>query len=421
MRTSLNGPVILFGNDNPQQISDTDSGPNVDYQSNAILDSRYVSQVTAAGEGAQGGVLAWHNPVEVEALSSIPQAAANANIAALSTPAALAFFTLASANTTGIAVNIPLIPYGQAIQPGAQGLVNVIALDFGFATGTTTTAAATANVLTLTGPTPAGYTGTATYASRFFYPGQRILVPGAGNAGGTLPLSTIVLATDRYAAPGQVLAATGTVLMANPALAVATGVGIGTSDQEYGVAVKPVVKAGAVRVYDPAQMTARNVTVTSASTTASGNVIVRGYDIYEQPMSEIIAIPTTATTNAGNKAFGYIGSVQVQAGGVTTGTVSIGTGSKIGLPVRVDVFEALALWSGGVQIVGPGAGALPTGLVTADQTLVATSSTGDVRGTYTPATLNGTLRLAVYHQAPISQAKVSNNIDFRGIVGVVQA
>jgi len=418
MRTALSGPVIQYGNDNPQQISDTEAGPCVDYQANALLDSRYVSQATSAGGGAQGGVLAWHNPAELEVLSAVPAAPAVAAIAASATPAALAFFSLVSANAAGVSVNMPLIPFGSAIQPGSQALVNVVALDFGFALGTTTIAAATANVLTLTGPTPGGYTATATYASRFFYPGQRILVPGAGNVAGTLPLSTVVLATDRYAAPGQVLAATGTVLMANPALAVATGVNIGTSDQEYGVACSPVIRAGAVRAYDPAQLVARNVSVTNG-VGGSGTVIVRGYDIYNQPMSEVIAI-TASTTVAGKKAFKYIASVQVQAGGVTTGGVSIGTGQLLGFPVRVDLFEAAALWVNNVQIVGS-AGALPTAFVTADQTPVATSATGDVRGTYGNTAPNGTIRFALYHQAPIHQAKVSTNIDSRGLVGVVQA
>lgn len=419
MRTSLDGPVIQYGNDNPQQVSNTEAGPCVDYQANSLLDSRYVSQATAAGEGAQAGVLAWHNPAELEVLSCVPQAASAAVIAAAQAPTIGGFFTLASANATGIAVNIPLIPYGQAIQPGAQALVNVIALDFGFATGTTTIAAATASVLTLTGPSGPGYTGTATYASRFFYPGQRILVPGAGNVAGTVPLSTVVLATDRYAAPGQVLAATGTVLMANPALAVATGVGIGTADQEYGVAVKPVIKAGAARVYDPAQMTSRNVTVT-ASGASTGTVTVRGYDIYEQPMSQTITIAGTATAS-GTKAFAYISSVQLNLGATLTGTLSVGTGLAIGLPVRVDIGEAAAFWQNGIQLVGSGAGVF-TGVVFADQTPVATPTTGDVRGTWAPATVpNGTVRYVVYHQAPIHQAKVSTNIDSRGLVGVVQA
>lgn len=418
MRTAFTGPVVLFGNDNPQQVSETDSGPNIDYQSNALLDSRFVSQATMAPSA--GGINSFHNAVDVEALSCVPQAASNVVLAAAQAPAALAFFTLASANAAGIAINIPLVPFGTAIQPSST-TVPVIALDFGFALATTNVTAGTANQITLTGPTPGGYSGTATYASRFFYPGQKILVSGAGNAAGTVPLSTTVLATDRYAAPGQVVQATGVVLMANNSLFAGTGLAVGTADQEYGVAVKPVVRAGAARVYDPAQMTARNVTLTAGSTTASGNAIVRGFDIYEQPMSEIIAIPTTATTNAGNKAFAYISSVQVQAGGVTTGNVSVGTGTKLGIPVRVDMFEYLTLFANNVQIVGA-AGALPATLVTADQTPVATSSTGDVRGTYSPASApNGTIRYVAFHQAPLSQAKVSSNIDFRGIVGVVQA
>jgi hypothetical protein len=419
MRTSIDGPVILYGNDNPQQNSNTDAGPNVDFQSNALLDSRFASLVAAAGEGAQGGVLSFHNPVEVEIYSSVPQAASNTLITTSQTPAALAFFALASANAVGLAVNIPLIPFGQAYFPGAV-TTPVLALDFGMAIGTTTTAVATASTVTLTGPTPTGYTATATYASRFFYPGQRIIIPGAGNAAGTIPLITVVNATDRYAAPGFALAATGTITIANPALAVATNVGIGTSDQEYGVAAKPVVKAGAVRVYDPAQLTARNVTVTNG-VGGSGAVTVRGFDIYEQPMSEVIAI-TASTTVPGKKAFAYISSVQVNAGGVTTGGVSIGTGTALGIPVRTDLTEFLTIWQNGIELPGS-AGAAPAGVVFADQTLVATSATGDVRGTYLPGTTlpNGTARYTFFHAAPIAQAKVSNNIDFRGIIGVVQA
>lgn len=417
MRTAFNGPLILYGNDNPQQISDNDAGPNIDYQATGLIDSRYVSQATAAP--TNGGILGFHNPSQLEVLSAIPVAASNTVIAASATPAALAFFTLASANASGIAINIPLIPYGTAIAPGAVP-VPVIALDFGMALGTTTTAAATAKTVTLTGPTPGGYTGTATYASRFFYPGQRIFISGAGNAGGTLPLSTTVNATDRYAAPGFSLAATGTITIADAALAAVTSQAIGTCDQEYGIAVKPVVKAGAARLYDPAQMTARNVTVTNG-VGGSGAVTVRGYDIYEQPMSEVIAI-TASSTVAGNKAFAYISSVQVNAGGVTTGGVSIGTGTKLGLPVRVDVSESVQVWQNGIQLPGTAGGTL-AGVTFADQTLVATSATGDVRGTYLPGTTvpNGTARYCVYNVAPISQSKVSTNIDFRGLVGVVQA
>jgi hypothetical protein len=419
MRTGVSGPVVIYGNDNPQQVSDTEAGPNFDYQSNALFDSRYASQATAAGEGAQGGVLGSHNPVQIESLSAFPVANNTTAITTSQTPAAGAFFALNTAVAAGVAPNMPLIPQGNPIIPGSSNLVNVMALDFGFAIGTTTTAAATAQVVTITGPTatlPAGYTASAVYGTRFFYPGQRILIAGAGNAAGTAPLSTVVTATDRYAAPGFALAAAGTITIANPALFAAAGLSIGTADQEYGVAVKPVVKAGAGRIYDPAQMLSRVVTVTSGSTTASGTVIVRGYDIYEQPMSQLITIPTTASTNTGTKAFAYISSVQVSAGGVTTGGVSIGTGGLFGLPMRTDLVEYQLGYFGGVAIA-------IASYVMADQTTPATNTvggSGDVRGTVA-VTANGTTRLTVLQTAPIIQAKVTNNIDYRGLFGVTNA
>jgi hypothetical protein len=416
MRTSLDGPVILYGNDNPQQVSNTDAGPNVDYQSNALLDSRYVSQVTADGATGGGGVNALHNPIVVEGISSCPQAASAALIAAAQAPTIGGFFTLASANAAGIAVNIPLVPFGVAIQSAAIP-VPVLALDFGFATGTTTIAAATATTVTLTGPTPVPlYTGTATYASRFFYPGQRILIPGAGNLSGTAPLSTVVLATDRYAAPGIAIAATGTITIANPALAVATGVAIGTADQEYGISAAPVVKAGAVRVYDAPQLTARNVTVT-ASGASTGTVTVRGYDIYGQAMSQTITIVGTGISTTGTKAFKYISSVQLNLGATLTGTLSVGTGTAFGVPTRLDLVEYATAYLAGTATPL----VLGTNSVGADQTPVATATTGDVRGTITYAGANGANRLTFLQQAPIHQAKVSTNIDPRGLLGVTQA
>jgi hypothetical protein len=415
MRTSLSGPVVIIGNDNPQQISDTDAGPNVDYQSNSLLDSRYASDASMAGSA--GGVLALHNPVQIESISAFPSTGGVATIAASQTPAALAFFALATAVAPGVAPNIPLVPQGTAIQPTAA-TTPVLALEFGFALVTTTTAAATANVLTVTGPTvtlPAGTSASAVYATRFFYPGQKIIVAGAGNAAGTVPLLTSVLATDRYAVPGQALAAAGTVVIANPALFAATGLSVGTSDQEYGVAVKPVIKAGATRIYDPSQMLSRVVTVTNG-VGGSGSVTVRGFDIYEQPMSQVIAI-TASSTVAGTKAFAYISSVQVNAGGVTTGGVSIGTANIFGLPVRADVVEYQQGFQGGV--------AIPiTSYVLADQTTPATNTSGgsgDVRGTVAMTTPNATTRLVVLQTSPAATAVRTTNIDARGLFGVTNA
>jgi hypothetical protein len=417
MRTSLDGPVILYGNDNPQQISNTDAGPNADYQSNALLDSRFASQVTAAGEGANAGILAWHNTVELETLSAIPQALSTTIIAAAQAVTAGNFFTLASANALGVAVNIPLVPQGTAIQP-TSAVLPVLALDFGFALATTNVTAGTANQMTITGPTPtpAG-SASAVYATRFFYPGQRIIVAGAGNAAGTLPLFTTVLATDRYAAAGQALQAAGVILMANNALFAGANMQVGTSDQEYGVAAKPVVKGGALRIYDPAQVISRVVTVT-ASGASTGSVLVRGYDIYEQPISQNITIAGTATAT-GTKAFKYISSVFFNVGGTLTGTLAIGTADIIGFPTRSDEFEYTNIYAAGAYITSS------TGYVPADQTSPATNTaggSGDVRGTYALQTAsNGSRRFVFTQIAPIATAKLFTNIDQRGICGVVNA
>ncbi len=417
MRTCFSGPLISYGNDNPQQISDAETGPDIQYQSVALIDSRFVSDATAAGKGSQGGILSWGSTDELEVLSAIPATLSTTLIAAAQAPTVGGFFTLASANAAGVAVNIPLVPQGTAIQPTAV-TVPVLALDFGFAQGTTTTAASTATTVTITGPTPtpAG-SASATYATRFFYPGQKIIIAGAGNAAGTAPLFTTVLATDRYAAAGSSVAAAGTITIANPALFAGTVLAIGTSDQEYGVAVKPVIRAGAARVYDPSQLLSRVVTVT-ASGASTGSVTVRGYDIYEQPMSQIITISGTATA-AGTKAFKYISSVQFNTGGTLTGTLAIGTADVIGFPVRADEFEYTT-----VKVAGTGITSA-TGFVAADQTSPATNTaggSGDVRGTYALQTAsNGSNRVVFFQRVPAAQYKVSTNIDSRGITGVVNA
>jgi hypothetical protein len=427
MRTGVSGPVVLYGNDNPQQISDTDTGPNIDYQSNSLIDSRYVSQATAAGEGSNGGILALHNPVQNQGINSFPSAGSATAIAAAQAPTVGGFFTLVAANSAGIAVNIPLIPQNAPISTNAQyaGLnaaqpqpiiptavtVPVIALDFQFATGTTVAGSA---VLTITGPTvtlPAGSSSTAVYGTRYFYPGQKLLIAGAGNSAGTAPLFCSVLATDRYTAPGIPLAAAGNITLSTPALFTGT-VYIGASDQEYGVAVKPVLRAGAARIYEPALMTTRTV-ITTASGASTGTVTIRGYDIYEQPMSETQTIVGTGVT-VGKKAFAYISSVQLNTGSALTGTLSIGTGNVFGLNVRADEVEYQQGFQGGV--------AIPiTSYIMADQTSPATSTTGDVRGTVAMTTPNSTTRLIVLQTVPLAQAVRTTNIDARGIFGVNQA
>lgn len=406
MRTALSGPIILYGNDNPQQISDTDAGPNIDYQGNALIDSRYVSAAVAAPTA--GGINSWFIPSLVEDLVGIPRALGGANIAAAQAATNGGFFTLASANAAGIAVNVPFIPQGSPITPGSTAQVNVLALDFGMALCTTTTAAATAKTVTITGPVSAAY------ALRFFYPGQRLIIPGAG-ASSTLPLFCTVLATPTAAAAGSVVSAAGTVTVDTAAGTVVTASAVGTADRLYGIVASPVIAAGAANIYDPAQLVARTLSVT-ASGGASGSVLVRGYDIYGQAMSESITIVGSGVSTTQKKAFKYISSAQAIGAGVTTGTLSIGTTDVFGFGIRSDLFEYTDIYYNGALITAS------TGWLAADITSPATTTTGDVRGTYAvQSASDGTKKLIVFQVPAAAQACKSTNIDNRLLAGVVQA
>ena len=131
--------------------------------------------------------------------------------------------------------------------------------------------------------------------------------------------------------------------------------------------------------------------VVAAWTTAAVLTVI-GTDFYGQPQTESSASGTTFT---GKKAFATITAISVSTN-VTGATV--GTGNVLGLPYKVisgDVF-------GSTFNDAADAGTVVLG----DITLPATATTGDVRGTYTPAgTLNGSsfLGLLIKPQDPSTQ------------------
>jgi hypothetical protein len=134
--------------------------------------------------------------------------------------------------------------------------------------------------------------------------------------------------------------------------------------------------------------TPRNITLTSGGNISAVTFTVSGYDVYGQAMTEAITGPN-ANTVGGNKAFKSITKVAVN-GAVGTST-SVGFGDKLGLPFALlDVgYVAHLSWASTL--------ARDTGTATAaDTTSPATSSTGDVRGTYAPSSAsNGSRRLVM--------------------------
>lgn len=158
----------------------------------------------------------------------------------------------------------------------------------------------------------------------------------------------------------------------------------------------------------------RAVAVTiGAGTIANRNVTVNGFDYYGQAMSEVIATGTTqSTTVNGKKAFYIVTSASVS--GAVGGTTALGTTDVLGLPVRV--FDAGYV----VNVKFNNTLAANAGTFVAAATATATTTTGDVRGTFDPdGATDGIKRLVMCIALP--GIAVGPNATRVGALGVTQA
>jgi hypothetical protein len=153
--------------------------------------------------------------------------------------------------------------------------------------------------------------------------------------------------------------------------------------------------------------------VSGTGTLTNRNVTITGYDYYGQPMSEVIATGTVqSTTVAGKKAFFQILSASIS--GALGATIAVGTTDVLGIPVRVTDggYICHVGWNGGF--------ALDTGTFVAAATATATTTTGDVRGTFDPSSAaDGIKRLVLGIMLPA--IAVGPNATRAGAFGVTQA
>lgn len=163
--------------------------------------------------------------------------------------------------------------------------------------------------------------------------------------------------------------------------------------------------------HDPAHSIARNVQIASVGNDSSATATVVGYDLYGYLMSETITL-TNASTAVGKKAFKWIISI-TPAGTLSGSNVSVGQGDVYGLPIRADRFGAqlLIAWNAAVITAN-------TGFVAA-VTTTATTTTGDVRGTYAVQSASDATKRLDIRLSPMINS-MSSNIS-QGLWGVPQA
>jgi hypothetical protein len=291
----------------------------------------------------------------------VPQAAVANNIAASQTP------TVAGTLTLTAGTNVKSVT--------TAGGVSALALDVprGVRVTTATAAAATLASVAVTGTGgQISYTSQAGLAS-----GQRVTV--SGTLSGT---ATITGYSDPTTYVLTAVTATTATLTTTAGAAVVTTAGT-TTGLTFTLGVAPVT------------------------------VTVSGIDIYGQAMSEAITSSAAVSTAVnGLKAFYLITSVSVS--GATGTALTVGTTNVLGCPVRVPNIAYVA------SVKSNNALAQDGGTFVAADTATATTTTGDVRGTYLPVTAsNGIVRTVVGILLPA--IAVGPNATRVGALGVTQA
>jgi hypothetical protein len=174
-----------------------------------------------------------------------------------------------------------------------------------------------------------------------------------------------------------------------------------------GTSAKSTTTAGGVSVI---QLDVPRAIKVNSSTTARA-FTVSGYDYYGQAMTEVITVVTAATAVTGLKAFYQVSGVTI-SGSATA--VVVGTSDVLGIPVRVTNVAYVASVKSNSTL------AQDAGTFVAADTATATNATGDVRGTYTPATAsNGIVRTVMGILLP--GIAVGPNSTRVGALGVTQA
>jgi len=291
----------------------------------------------------------------------VPQAAVANNIAASQTPAAAGALTL----TAGTSVKSVTTTSG----------ATALSLDVPRGVSVTTSTAAAS---TLSGVAIANTSGGITFTSQAgLVTGQRLTI--SGTLGGTGSITGYTNPTTYIL---TAVTSTSATLTTTAGAAVVTTAGTPTG-LTYTLGVAPVT------------------------------VTVSGFDFYGQAMSEAITSSAAVSTAVnGLKAFYLVTSVSVS--GATGTALTVGTTNVLGIPVRVSNVAYVA------SVKSNNTLAQDAGTFVAADTATATTGTGDVRGTYTPATAsNGIVRTVMGILLP--GIAVGPNAIRVGALGVTQA
>lgn len=380
--TAFSGPVIAYGQNtigsNPSTTDyNPDLGPSLFWGGVGRIDPR--PNFNYIPGQAAGQFTAGFGTSDVQTISYAPYALSTSAIAAAANVVSGTAMTLVSTNSTSTGVSVSNSCTNYNTGATVTGLLMVD----GFASFTGVIANSILTVSSLTGTISIGMTISGTGVNT----GTTIVNQLTGAPGG---VGTYTVQGDDTTSSTTITAqATGTTALAQP----------------FGLLGQP----SSVYLWNPQALVARAVNVTGSASATGGNITISGYDIYGVPMSEVIAAPASATTVNGKKAFKYISSVVPAF--TDAHNYSVGTTDIYGFPLRSDFFSDVAINYNAAAVTAS------TGYVAAVTTSPATTTTGDVRGTYAlQSASDASKRLAI--RQFILPANMNSTT---GLFGVTQA
>ena len=396
--SAFSGPVVSFGTAAADVYdSNPEAGTSLFYNGAGILDPRPYYGYNS-GQDFGSDTAGWLGTSSISTLNVVPYTLSNVAIAAAAQTVAATPMTLVSANSTTTGVSV------------AQSIVRA---DTG---ATVTGLLAIDGHTSVTGYISSGVSGTAGNILTVTVAANGPLIIGMLLSGTNVTAGTYITGygpTTAAAAAGTGFTGTYTVSVSSNATSTAITANLGSSTvNALNTSRIPFSSAGTIQPWNPQGLLGRAVSITAAAVGTAPTFTVSGYDIYGFPMTE--TIQSAASTVNGKKAFKYITSV-VPSAADGTNTFSVGTTDIIGLPIRSDNFgDILINYSGAVN---PDLITSAAGYTAAVKTL-ATTTTGDVRGTYAlqTASLKATNRLFV-RQTPA----LYNVGSIAGLYGVTQA
>ena len=390
--TAFSGPLMVFGQSPyaPNEYNPDIGGMSMFYGAAGIMDPR-TAYTYLPGESQSAYDYGWLGFDNITTINAVPYTKATGAIVA-SANATSATLTLVSASsaTTGVYITTTMVRG----DTGAVDAGPLVALD----AYTSVTASFSNGVMTITAnsamPVAPGMvvistTGTVSQGTAA---GTQVVNQLTGGTGGQGVAGT-------YQTNGNLTATSGTVVLAiqTPSQCIVPNNAQTPSDVAW----------NAMTLYG------RAVAVTAAASATATTATVNGYDSYGFPMTEAITL-TAGSQVSGKKAFKYIKSVVLNAADATH-AYSVDTTDVFGLPIRSDSFgDVLVNYASsltGVTLI-----TAATTYVASDRT-AASSTTGDVRGTYGAFTSSTGVNKLIIRQSPQAYMTTTAN---PGLYGVTQ-